>query len=66
MFWSISTHTVVPKKFLTLPLGQVMPNGWIRDQVSYRLSVHIQRDNIFTQLNVQTNGLAGHLHDFYN
>ncbi|KAK0450414.1 uncharacterized protein EV420DRAFT_753695 [Desarmillaria tabescens] len=38
-----------PKKYLTLPLGEVRPLGWLSDQ-----------------LDVQTNGMAGHLHDFYN
>ncbi|KAJ7503065.1 hypothetical protein B0H11DRAFT_1987655 [Mycena galericulata] len=40
--------TLVPKKFLTLPLGQIRPAGWLYDQ-----------------LMVQTNGLAGHEHEFY-
>ncbi|KAK0436044.1 uncharacterized protein EV420DRAFT_1623533 [Desarmillaria tabescens] len=38
-----------PKKYLTLPLGEVWPLGWLNDQ-----------------LDVQTNGMAGHLHEFYN
>ncbi|KAF9467133.1 hypothetical protein BDZ94DRAFT_1211502 [Collybia nuda] len=41
--------TLAPKKFLTVPLGNVKPAGWLKDQ-----------------LTVQTNGLAGHLHEFYN
>ncbi|KAJ6589974.1 hypothetical protein DFH09DRAFT_1425522 [Mycena vulgaris] len=40
--------TLAPKKFLTLPLGQIHPTGWLYDQ-----------------LMVQTNGLAGHEHEFY-
>ncbi|KAI0331651.1 hypothetical protein GY45DRAFT_598326 [Cubamyces sp. BRFM 1775] len=40
---------LAPKKFLNIPLGQVKPAGWLRDQ-----------------LIVQTNGLAGHEHDFYD
>ncbi|KAF9444894.1 hypothetical protein P691DRAFT_735811 [Macrolepiota fuliginosa MF-IS2] len=40
---------LAPKKFLTIPLGQVKPAGWLMDQ-----------------LVVQTNGLAGHEHEFYN
>ncbi|KAK7433992.1 hypothetical protein VKT23_020456 [Stygiomarasmius scandens] len=40
---------IVPKQFLTLPLGQVRPSGWL-----------------FDQLMVQTNGLAGHEHEFYH
>ncbi|KAF5384254.1 hypothetical protein D9615_003331 [Tricholomella constricta] len=40
---------LAPKKFLTVPLGNVKPAGWLMDQ-----------------LIVQTNGLAGHLHEFYN
>ncbi|PBK71367.1 hypothetical protein ARMSODRAFT_911237 [Armillaria solidipes] len=38
-----------PKKYLTLPLGEVQPLGWLSNQ-----------------LDVQTSGMAGHLHDFYN
>ncbi|KIY73670.1 hypothetical protein CYLTODRAFT_416702 [Cylindrobasidium torrendii FP15055 ss-10] len=38
-----------PKKYTTLPLGQIMPAGWLSDQ-----------------LDIQTNGMAGHLHEFYN
>ncbi|KAJ7577524.1 hypothetical protein C8J56DRAFT_970986 [Mycena floridula] len=40
---------LAPKKFLTLPLGNIRPAGWLADQI-----------------NVQTNGLAGHEHEFYN
>ncbi|KAF8062243.1 hypothetical protein FPV67DRAFT_262778 [Lyophyllum atratum] len=40
---------LAPKKYLTVPLGNVKPAGWLMDQ-----------------LMVQTNGLAGHLHEFYN
>ncbi|KAF5313805.1 hypothetical protein D9758_017919 [Tetrapyrgos nigripes] len=40
---------LAPKQFLTLPLGQVRPSGWL-----------------FDQLMVQTNGLAGHEHEFYH
>ncbi|KAI0766666.1 hypothetical protein BD413DRAFT_615077 [Trametes elegans] len=40
---------LAPKKFLSIPLGNVKPAGWLRDQ-----------------LLVQTNGLAGHEHDFYD
>ncbi|KAH8104066.1 hypothetical protein BXZ70DRAFT_888675 [Cristinia sonorae] len=43
---------VVPKKFVSLPLGAVKPAGWLHDQASY--------------LVVQVNGLAGHEHDFYH
>ncbi|KAJ7935218.1 hypothetical protein B0H13DRAFT_1700191 [Mycena leptocephala] len=43
-----SRATLLPKKFLTLPLGQIRPTGWLYDQ-----------------LMVQTNGLAGHEHEFY-
>ncbi|KAJ7742166.1 hypothetical protein DFH07DRAFT_964682 [Mycena maculata] len=48
---SLATYghaTLAPKKFLTLPLGQIHPTGWLYDQ-----------------LMVQTNGLAGHEHEFY-
>ncbi|KAF9055188.1 hypothetical protein BDZ89DRAFT_1152980 [Hymenopellis radicata] len=40
---------LAPKKYLTLPLGEIRPLGWLSDQ-----------------LDVQSNGMAGHLHDFYN
>ncbi|KAI0033630.1 hypothetical protein K488DRAFT_47261, partial [Vararia minispora EC-137] len=40
---------VAPMKFLTMPLGEIRPSGWLYDQ-----------------LMVQTNGLAGHQHDFYD
>ncbi|KAF5343072.1 hypothetical protein D9758_011159 [Tetrapyrgos nigripes] len=40
---------LAPKQFLTLPLGQVRPSGWL-----------------FDQLMLQTNGLAGHEHEFYH
>ncbi|KAH9940880.1 uncharacterized protein BXZ73DRAFT_98712 [Epithele typhae] len=43
------TSGLAPKQFLTLPLGQVKPAGWL-----------------FDQLMVQTNGLAGHEHEFYD
>ncbi|KAJ7188795.1 hypothetical protein C8R46DRAFT_30235 [Mycena filopes] len=45
---SVAVATLAPKKFLTLPLGQIHPAGWLYDQ-----------------LMVQTNGLAGHEHEFY-
>ncbi|THU97653.1 hypothetical protein K435DRAFT_857427 [Dendrothele bispora CBS 962.96] len=40
---------LVPKQFLSLPLGQIGPSGWLSDQLA-----------------VQTNGLAGHEHEFYH
>lgn len=40
---------LAPKAFNSLPLGAVLPTGWLYDQVM-----------------VQTNGLAGHEHDFYD
>lgn len=41
--------SLVSKKFLTLPLGEIRPAGWLYDQ-----------------LVVQTNGIAGHMHEFYD
>ncbi|KAJ6593366.1 hypothetical protein B0H19DRAFT_18636 [Mycena capillaripes] len=48
--WAVAPGraTLAPKKFLSLPLGQIRPTGWLYDQ-----------------LMVQTNGLAGHEHEFY-
>ncbi|OJT11217.1 hypothetical protein TRAPUB_12261 [Trametes pubescens] len=40
---------LAPKKFLSIPLGNVKPSGWLHDQ-----------------LVVQSNGLAGHEHEFYD
>ncbi|KAF7296050.1 hypothetical protein MKEN_01420100 [Mycena kentingensis (nom. inval.)] len=40
--------TLAPKQFLTIPLGQIRPAGWLADQ-----------------LRVQTEGVAGHEHEFY-
>ncbi|KAG6829924.1 hypothetical protein H0H92_002947 [Tricholoma furcatifolium] len=40
---------VAPKKFLSIPLGNVRPAGWLMDQ-----------------LQIQTNGMAGNLHNFYD
>ncbi|KAJ7189546.1 hypothetical protein GGX14DRAFT_547061 [Mycena pura] len=40
--------TLAPKKFDTIPLGQIHPAGWLANQ-----------------LRVQTEGLAGHEHEFY-
>ncbi|KAJ7701985.1 hypothetical protein B0H16DRAFT_750843 [Mycena metata] len=48
VFVTLSNATLAPKKFLTIPLGQIRPTGWLYDQ-----------------LMVQTNGLAGHEHEFY-
>ncbi|KAJ3847972.1 hypothetical protein EV368DRAFT_76450 [Lentinula lateritia] len=44
----IGKYELAPKKFLTLPLGEVRPAGWLYDQ-----------------LQVQTDGVAGHMHEFY-
>ncbi|KAJ3784162.1 hypothetical protein GGU10DRAFT_377002 [Lentinula aff. detonsa] len=41
-------YELAPRKFLTLPLGDVKPAGWLYDQ-----------------LQVQTDGVAGHMHEFY-
>ncbi|KAK0186298.1 hypothetical protein F5146DRAFT_1065341 [Armillaria mellea] len=41
--------SLVSKRFLTLPLGEIRPAGWLYDQ-----------------LVVQTNGVAGHMHEFYD
>ncbi|KAK0224805.1 hypothetical protein EDD85DRAFT_857258 [Armillaria nabsnona] len=41
--------SLVSKQFLTLPLGEIRPAGWLYDQ-----------------LVVQTNGIAGHMHEFYD
>lgn len=72
MFPALSTNraiTVAPKKFLNLPLGQVKPAGWLHDQV-YRILLRIGLPFLmsydYLQLMVQTNGLAGHEHDFYD
>ena len=58
---------VAPKKFLTLPLGEIKPAGWLQDQVTGTLSM-ISATGVTNigQLMVQTNGLAGHEHDFYH
>ncbi|KAF7289348.1 hypothetical protein MIND_01396900 [Mycena indigotica] len=39
---------LAPKKFHSIPLGKILPVGWLQDQ-----------------LRVQTEGLAGHEHEFY-
>ncbi|GAV98713.1 hypothetical protein LENED_000110 [Lentinula edodes] len=44
----IGKYELAPKKFLTLPLGEVRPAGWLWDQ-----------------LQIQTDGVAGHMHEFY-
>ncbi|KAI0369101.1 hypothetical protein BV20DRAFT_1081257 [Pilatotrama ljubarskyi] len=48
-----SVSGLAPKTFLNIPLGKVKPAGWLHDQACGNLTV-------------QTNGLAGHEHDFYN
>ncbi|KAE9385764.1 hypothetical protein BT96DRAFT_1026488, partial [Gymnopus androsaceus JB14] len=48
--WGVAAkYELAPKQFLTLPLGDVTPAGWLYDQ-----------------LQVQTNGVAGHMHTFYD
>ncbi|KAK7453926.1 hypothetical protein VKT23_011439 [Stygiomarasmius scandens] len=42
-------YELAPKRFETLPLGNVRPAGWLYDQ-----------------LQVQTDGVAGHMHEFYD
>ncbi|KAJ3821652.1 hypothetical protein F5880DRAFT_1721306 [Lentinula raphanica] len=39
---------LAPKRFSTLPLGDIKPTGWLHDQ-----------------LQLQTDGVAGHMHEFY-
>jgi hypothetical protein len=39
---------LAPRAFEPLPLGQIRPAGWLRDQ-----------------LQIQANGLTGHLHEFW-
>lgn len=44
----VKGRTLLPYKFTPLPLGQIMPQGWLK-----------------TQLQLQANGLAGHLSEFW-
>ncbi|KAJ3999026.1 hypothetical protein F5050DRAFT_1864201 [Lentinula boryana] len=46
---SLGQTGLAPKQYLSLPLGNIRPTGWLYDQ-----------------LMVQTNGLAGHEHEFYD
>ncbi|KAF9011853.1 hypothetical protein BDQ17DRAFT_792870 [Cyathus striatus] len=46
---AVAQTGLAPKKFSSIPLGNINPTGWLMDQ-----------------LKVQTNGLAGHEHEFYD
>lgn len=55
---------VAPKTYPSLPLGAIKPTGWLHDQVSFHLPATLVDSS--AKLMVQTNGLAGHEHDFYD
>ncbi|EEB92535.1 hypothetical protein MPER_08940 [Moniliophthora perniciosa FA553] len=54
---------VLPKKYDTIPLGNVRPSGWLADQISLRMTSTVVLT--LDKLNVQMNGLGGHEHEFY-